>query len=137
MTKRCRHCMSPVPENSITCPKCYREIPRAPPVAKKEAPVRNPKIGLILALFPGIIGLWGVGHIYMGFTERGLYLMATGILLTSILVALAYGWFLILTIVCLVMMSIVWLGAFAMQALEMWMLANLGTIEWSSGIRFR
>ncbi len=137
MTKRCRHCMSPVPDNSITCPKCYREIPRAPPAAKKDAPVRDPKIGMILALFPGIIGLWGVGHIYMGLTERGIYLMAIGLLLTSIMVALAYGWFLILTIVCLVMMSIIWLAGFAMQALEMWMLANLGTIEWSSGIRFR
>ncbi len=137
MSKRCRRCGSQVPENSITCPKCYREMPRVPPAAKKEASARDPRIGLLLAIFPGVIGLWGLGHIYMGLTERGLYLMLTGILLTSILVALAYGWFLIVTIICLVMFSIIWLAAFAIQALEIWMLANMGAIEWSSGMRFR
>lgn len=136
MSKRCRRCGTPVPDNSITCPKCYREVPRAPP-EPKESGSRDPRIALLLAILPGVFGLWGLGHIYMGLTERGLYLLATGVVLTSILIALAYGWFLIITIICLVMLSIVWLAAFAMQALEIWMLINLGTIQWSSGMRFR
>ena len=87
---------------------------------------------MALALLPGLIGIWGLGHIYMGLTERGLSFLGAGILLTLTLLALAYGWFLIFTIVCLVMFSLIWLGVFALQAFEAWMLVNSGIIDWSS-----
>lgn len=131
--RRCRGCGAQVPVNSLTCPKCYREMPRE----VGDAPERDPRIALLLALIPGIIGLWGLGHIYMGLTERGLSFLGAGIVLTTTLVALAYGWFLIITIVCLVMASIIWLGLFILQAFEAWMLSNTGTVDWSSGFRFR
>ncbi|HIJ00654.1 MAG TPA: zinc ribbon domain-containing protein [Candidatus Methanomethylophilaceae archaeon] len=129
--RRCPYCGTEVPANSINCPGCYREIPRriGGEKTKKE---KDPRIALLLALLPGALGIWGLGHIYLGAGRRGLYFLGSGLILTLLLAALAYGWFLVITIVCLVLIALIWLAGFVMQALEAWMLAQAGSIDWES-----
>ncbi len=125
MSRRCRSCGATVPPNSINCPACYKEMPREEPAPPRP---KDPRAALVLALVPAALGLWGLGHLYMGITDRGLYYLGTGIALSAALLALAYGWFLVITIVCLVFVAIVWLGLFALQALEVWVITQGGQV---------
>ncbi len=125
MSRRCRHCGADLPPDSINCPSCYQEAPRVESSAPRP---KDPRVALALALLPALLGLWGLGHVYMGFKERGLYYLGIGIALTVALFALAYGWFLVITIVCLVFVAIVWLGLFALQAFEVWILTQGGQL---------
>lgn len=87
--RRCPYCGEMVPSNSITCPKCYKKLPdqepgkatefvdRAEDSAKKLK--RNPRIAIGLDLILGLIGLLGIGQVYMG-RPRFLFVTAIGLL---------------------------------------------------------
>ncbi len=38
-------------------------------------------IVILLAIFPGIIGIWGIGHMYAGQVKRGIVFLVCGLLL--------------------------------------------------------
>ena len=54
--------------------------PRIPRIAKS----KNPRIAVVLALVLGIIGLWGMGHIYVGKVRKGIKFLAFGIAVVTI-----------------------------------------------------
>lgn len=51
---------------------------------------RNEGTALVLAALPGILGLVGIGHIYLGRVERGVVLLVVGLLLAVPGTALAF-----------------------------------------------
>lgn len=70
--RRCPNCGELVPSNSITCPKCFRKIPKEPEPVRRERETRRPESGtsksrtitLILSTIPAVVGLLGLGIIY-------------------------------------------------------------------------
>lgn len=87
--RRCPYCGEMVPSNSITCPKCYKKLPNEEPgkatefVGKAEDSAkklrRNPKIAIGLDLVLGLVGLLGIGQVYMG-RPRFLFVTLIGLL---------------------------------------------------------
>lgn len=72
MSRRCPYCGELVPNNSLTCPKCYKKIPVEPEPVKdtggaqpgRSARGYNKTLALILSVIPAFIGLLGLGLIY-------------------------------------------------------------------------
>jgi len=97
--RKCPHCGEFVQKNSITCQKCFREIPREEPKTpeyvikedKKERPGKPPAAAVLLALIPPFIGLLGLGMIYMDHKDRkGYWFLLIGLLLFLPLMALIF-----------------------------------------------
>jgi len=86
--KKCPHCGEYVQKNSLTCPKCFREIPResSPECtvdkSKKERSEKNRSAALLLAVIPPFAGLLGLGMIYLyPKSSKGYWFLLAGILL--------------------------------------------------------
>jgi TM2 domain-containing membrane protein YozV len=47
---------------------------------------KDPMIALLLALIPGIFGIWGIGHFYVEEIGKGILLLFLGILLAFIMI---------------------------------------------------
>ena len=69
--RRCPNCGELVPAFSLTCPKCYRSIPREEPEGRyriiddDRAPtprMTNRRLVLILSILPAVFGLFGLGN---------------------------------------------------------------------------
>ena len=133
-------------DHHINCPKCYAEL--APPAQRTSgfendrnsgsdhpftyqqyspprARRKDPLIAVLLAIIPGLFGIWGLGHIYVGQTQRGVQLLITGIVITVLLLATYYFWFLIFTLVCMVILALAWFLIFVWQSYEAYILAKL------------
>ena len=93
MKRRCPKCGAVVPDNSLTCPQCYTEVPRdlieTEPVRDRnefreriERRKKNLTISLILAILPAFFGILGLGMIYQDSRDsRGWEFMAAGLIL--------------------------------------------------------
>jgi hypothetical protein len=89
--RRCPHCGEYVDNNSLTCPKCFKEIPRDIPVSSEpRTQSTDPKSGrsinknltVLLALIPAFFGLLGLGQIYREPREsKGYILLAIGVVI--------------------------------------------------------
>ncbi|HUV24550.1 MAG TPA: hypothetical protein VMW26_03880 [Methanomassiliicoccales archaeon] len=71
------------------CQKCGKYLRGLPNVS--ETPVnawrkKNPMIALLLALIPGLSGIWGIGHFYVGEFGKGILLLFLGIILAFIMI---------------------------------------------------
>jgi TM2 domain-containing membrane protein YozV len=145
--RTCPNCGTRVEDHHINCPKCYAELvpptqrasgfgnersngsnyqfaPRqqySPPRTRR----KDPLIAVLLAIIPGLFGIWGLGHIYVGQTARGVQLLITGIVITILLMASYYAWFLIFTLVCMVILALAWFLIFVWQSYEAYILAKL------------
>jgi len=125
--RRCPQCGTDVPDNSLTCPKCFNPISRPGDVMGTSGPkqgayaatgAKSGNVALLLAFLPGLIGIWGMGHIYLEETQRGLSFLGTGLLLTFLMVIMSSQSHLIFTVICLVFLALVWLAAFAYHIFE-------------------
>ncbi|MDR2846434.1 MAG: zinc ribbon domain-containing protein [Candidatus Methanoplasma sp.] len=86
--RRCPNCGEHVDNNSLTCPKCFKEIPRDVPVSSeprargtdaKNGRNTNKNLAVILALIPAFFGLLGLGQIYRDPTKsKGYILLVIG-----------------------------------------------------------
>jgi hypothetical protein len=92
----CPNCGREVRPEAAFCPSCGYNLksaalvpPPAASAAKPSTPLKHksPGIAAVLALVPGLFGLMGIGHIYVGRVKRGISLLVVGI----ILAALSYG----------------------------------------------
>ncbi|HKM09411.1 MAG TPA: zinc ribbon domain-containing protein [Candidatus Methanomethylophilaceae archaeon] len=104
--RRCPNCNELVPSNSITCPKCYRTVPRDEKVADtgrstqradtykiQETSVKNMKIAMLLAIIPGLFGIQGLGLVYLDRKDsRGWIFLLIGAVLFLALVGMASLW---------------------------------------------
>ena len=92
MSRKCPYCGEEVPTFSVTCPKCYNEIPREEEKAQQSRgySVPNDRVPatrtysktliLILAIVPALFGIMGLGQIYQGRTEKGVKFLIVGLL---------------------------------------------------------
>jgi hypothetical protein len=89
--RKCPNCGEYVDNNSLTCPRCFKEIPRDVPVSSEpRAQSTDAKGGrtvyknltVVLALIPAFFGLLGLGQIYRDPTKpRGYVLLAIGVVI--------------------------------------------------------
>lgn len=126
--RRCPYCGELIPEFSINCPKCYRDVPRkekARPVEDGRAPSIhsvNRRAVALLALIPGAIGLMGLGHIYQKDYRKGLMFLCVGVILMFALVVTmtgiaptALG---ALSVVMTVFLVLMFIGTYLVQAFD-------------------
>jgi hypothetical protein len=103
--RRCPYCNEYVPSTSITCPRCYKQIPPdKDPVRKedvyntdgtihKQPKQRNVdnRTAMLLALIPGLVGLLGLGLLYRDpRNPRGWSLLALGLAIFCIVNAMLF-----------------------------------------------
>ena len=98
--RKCPNCGEYVQKNSLTCPKCFGEVPREPPAEMQERSQDEgnkkrsgevPAAALFLAIFPAFIGLLGLGMIYIDPKDRkGYWFLVAGLLLFLPLLALFF-----------------------------------------------
>ena len=128
--KKCPHCGEYVQKNDLTCPKCFREIPRETPAEykpKKEKKAGNKRHDLIilLSIFPPFFGLLGLGLIYKDPKDKGGYWF----LLIGLLIFLPSLWLLftmlrsgsfsaILLFIALVILTMIYISAAVAALLE-------------------
>jgi hypothetical protein len=88
--RKCPHCGEYIQRNSLTCPRCFREIPREMPAERQEQRSDDKKKGfgkvpaaaVFLSVFPAFVGLLGLGMIYLDHKDRkGYWFLAAGLLL--------------------------------------------------------
>jgi len=105
MTRYCPNCGAVVPEGSLNCPQCYKEIPRSGAFTEKDRKGRTQeeykreigerrksmKMSLALAIVPAFFGILGLGQIYQDRRDgRGWGFLAIGLLLFLATVGLVY-----------------------------------------------
>ncbi|MDR1404762.1 MAG: hypothetical protein LBJ20_04255 [Candidatus Methanoplasma sp.] len=88
---RCPFCGERIQRNNLTCPRCFREIPREPQAGcsrittdnvQKKYPEKSLGIALFLAAAPAFAGILGLGMIYLNPRERrGYWFLAAGLAL--------------------------------------------------------
>jgi len=93
--KKCPSCGEYLPSNSLTCPKCYVNIPRDVSTEnrkeEKNKDGKNMRVAMFLSTLPAIIGLLGLGKIYLEPKGRkGYWFLLGGAVLYLPLIALIF-----------------------------------------------
>lgn len=125
--RRCPHCGERIPSFSINCPSCYRSIPREEPretyriIDDDRAPSLhrvNRKAVMLLALIPGVFGLFGLGHFYQRDCRKGAFFLMMGVFMMSVIVLLNTTVKGPLAIVMTIGLMILFIGAYLFQAFD-------------------
>lgn len=131
MARKCPNCGELVPDFSVTCPKCYKEIPRKEvieeSIPKDESSTKqkfNKWIVLILAIVPALFGFMGLAQIYQRKFKRGAAFLVVGLALFWILVGSVMlikngevGW-VIFGVGCIIIFGLMFLATFVVQLLD-------------------
>ncbi len=92
----CPNCGKEIQVDVAFCPSCGQNLKgtvTAKPATVVSLEHKSPGIAAVLALVLGIIGLMGIGHVYVGKIGKGVALLASGIIL--LLANLTFGSFLL------------------------------------------
>ena len=127
--RRCPYCNELVPEFSVNCPKCYRDIPadvgRGAPIEEGRAPSHrmvNRRTVALLALIPGAIGIMGLGHFYLKDYRKGGMFLCMGIIMMTAIVMLVTSISAtvsgVFSVVLTVFMVIMFIGTYLLQAFD-------------------
>lgn len=143
MDRKCPYCKASVPANSLTCPSCYKEVPRDADVKAEpqyeytihdddqpqyeykihEERHRSKKIAMFLSFIPGVFGLMGLGLMYLGAWKRGALFFIIGLplmimlaLLISSAAGLSLGWA-ILSVGAMLIVGVMYIGVFILQVM--------------------
>jgi len=125
----CTYCGLPLGEPR-QCPECHgtirsldRYCGKCGKVLRPERITRTslrPLAALILAIVPGILSVWGIGHFFAGKVRRGLAFLALGLLMT--VVAPPTLFFLVHDIGGLALMAVVgiviWVAVWLFQSVD-------------------
>lgn len=90
--RKCPHCGELVQSNSLTCPKCFKSIPREESVDTSEYVIndekgkrtgsKSPNLTAFLAIFPAFVGILGLGMIYQDpRSSKGYWFLIAGLIL--------------------------------------------------------
>ena len=127
MDRRCPYCGELVPSNSITCPKCYKKIPKEPEPARRESKPEqrekkgySRKLAILLSIIPAFVGLLGLGLIYVNpRRKRGYIAFALGLLFFVMAVFLTMaGVTIFLAVPCWIVYVLMFLGCLALVSLD-------------------
>ncbi len=140
--RRCPNCGEIVPSLSVTCPKCYSSVPRnddvpdmnGPRTGNREEKLPADKsvlIATLLAAIPGIIGLQGLGRIYLDYrSEKGWLFLIFGAVLFA-LIYLCIGWWSdagsftkVLLLLLLVILAVLYISSYLAQLAD----AHFGSV---------
>lgn len=127
--RRCPHCRELIPEFSVNCPRCYRNIP---PEDSGRSPIDdgmppslqtvNRRNVALLALIPGAIGLMGLGQFYQKDYRKGWIFLCTGVLLMATIVLLVTNISAsvagVFSVILTVFVVIMFIGAYIIQAFD-------------------
>ena len=126
--RRCPYCGELVPSNSLTCPKCYKRIPKEPEPAPRREERRETggkrdysrKIAVFLCLIPGLFGLLGLGLVYRNPRQkRGYIALVIGLLVFVAAAFLTMGGFTIfLAVPFWIVYVLMYLGCLALIGLD-------------------
>lgn len=78
--RQCPECHGPIRSLDRFCGKCGR-------VLRPERITRTslrPLAALVLAIIPGMLSIWGIGHLFAGKVRRGLAFLALGLVMTLV-----------------------------------------------------
>jgi hypothetical protein len=129
-SRKCPYCGEAVPSYSLSCPKCYREIPREEVAEPEPEPARQPgaknrTLITILSLVPGLFGILGLGLIYQDFRNtKGWIFLGAGLLIFaglmfSVRMIFAGGWFgSAVALIISLILGLIYLSAYIAQAIE-------------------
>lgn len=90
-----------VDERWTYCKRCGQYLKGSLEVYETPVPLegrKDPTIALLLALVPGLFGIWGIGHFYVGDFTKGILLLFGGIFLGIIMILTFFCWIIILII---------------------------------------
>lgn len=120
----CTECGQPA-DGNVECPECRSRVGAADRYcagcgrvlrpAKVPKPSSKPVAALVLGLVPGLLSLWGIGHIFAGRINRGLAFLVLGLAMTVVApVALIFlapdmGGLLVLSVLGAVAWVVLWL----------------------------
>ncbi|MDR1954781.1 MAG: hypothetical protein LBP82_02365 [Candidatus Methanoplasma sp.] len=98
--KKCPHCGEYIQNSSLTCPKCFKEVPQEQFVERSEQEFGGDKkkgrrmlsdLAVLLAIFPPFIGLLGLGMMYLyPKSGKGYCFLAAGLLLSLSVLGLVF-----------------------------------------------
>jgi hypothetical protein len=87
----CSKCGKELSEGDIYCPSCGKAVTLPPPSITPSTPQptitlpqKNVRIAVVLALVLGILGVMGIGHIYLGKIKRGMGFLIVGLILDGL-----------------------------------------------------
>lgn len=103
MNRQCPYCGASIPDNALTCPNCYKEVPRKTDPGRQERydsggytdsgaqrlsnSHKSRSLTMLLATVPAFFGLLGLGQLYQDYhNEKGWVFLALGLILYGILV---------------------------------------------------
>ncbi len=132
MARKCPNCGELVPDFSVTCPKCFKEVPRKEEkpkeVPKERAPALqtiNKWIVIILAFVPSLFGFMGLAQMYQRKFKRGLFFLITGLILFAVLVSSVFylvrsdnPFLVIVGIVIVIVFGLMFVATYIIQALD-------------------
>lgn len=133
MANFCPNCGTPVHEGTLYCLKCGRSLTPFRPTEAYYTPLykeKDPGTTVVLAVVLGLIGIMGIGHLYLGKVTRGIILLILGLAILPMIGS--YFLYLIVSvessiysIVAPVIIFIaVWLGLLIWQAYDACQLAK-------------
>ena len=114
----CPFCGALVESHWDYCQECGRylrglsEVSETPIYPLKE---KDPMIALLLALIPGLFGIWGIGHFYVEEFGKGVLLLFLGLILAFIM---------LLNIICGLVILIVGFFIWLWQAYDAYSIAK-------------
>lgn len=129
---RCPHCGEYVPSTSTKCPKCYKSVPNNSVYKRDYNRPSDPDtrgksntLAFFLALIPGIIGMQGLGLIYLDYKrERGWHFLIVGAILFLSLLACVSWWdsvgsiTRVLLIFAMIVLSLIYISSYLAQLAE-------------------
>ena len=127
--RRCPYCRELVPEFSVNCPRCYRNISDGANIGRPVDEGMAPSIKTVdrrtiamLALIPGAIGIMGLGHFYQKDYRKGCMFLCMGIVMMAAIVTLMTGISAsasgVFSVILTVFMVISYIGTYVVQAAD-------------------
>jgi TM2 domain-containing membrane protein YozV len=120
----CQRCGAQLNEGANFCIRCGAPVPglaavATPPAATQTAEAsKSLSTTLLLALLLGIMGIWGIGHFYLGKAGAGIafliggFIIGIGTLTLGILLGLVtFG-------IATIFFGLLWLAGYAFQAVD-------------------
>ena len=127
--RKCPYCRELVPEFSVSCPRCYRSIPKTEPVRGPVDEGRAPSVEMtdrrvvaMLALIPGAIGVMGLGQFYQKDYRKGAVFLCMGIVMMAAIIILRTGISAtasgVFSVILTVFTVIMYIGLYLVQAFD-------------------